>query len=430
MRRTLVLVGLLLCLGQGSAYGGEQLSELVRTRFGVVPRFVLSPTDGSAWLAEGDTLAHVSATFALLGRSSWIPYPQALAISPADQSCWVEGLEGDLAHFSSDGHLLVHTTGFSPPCSLTASPDGSVWVTGSTLVSHVSAGGNQLKRVDQASFLVLVDPSDGSSWRQEGTDVVREAADGTQLWRKTGFTGPLYASENLADESLWIAETPGRLTHVSASGSILLQMQLPEPVGGNAVTVNPVTGSVWVQFAPSGPVDRYALEYDPSGNVLWTAASTNIEAVNADGSAWLWGASLGLYDVNHQLIHWFPVSDLSIRAWGFSSSDDTLWALLDENHDDQPDCLAQYASDRTILAITDLTQFWNRPWVNPNDGTCWVTSGFTELYPISRPSCTRSPPPARWYPCRPCRSPKARAGAAPIRPTTRGGSWRPRPPTS
>ena len=156
--------------------------------------------------------------------------------------------------------------------------DGSCWVADldNDQMAHLSADGTELWRGTGfiRAWSVAVNPSDGSCWvacagKYEedasgawvwlGSAVVHLSQDGTELWRGEQFNEPHSVSVNPVDGSCWVANwQKSEVVHLAAQGA-----ELGRYCGGFAhvweLAVNPGDGSCWVSVPgwPKGDSGEY-----------------------------------------------------------------------------------------------------------------------------------------------------------------------------
>jgi DNA-binding beta-propeller fold protein YncE len=200
----------------------------------------VNPTDGSCWVgdhsssgSDGSELALQVVRLAEDGTELWRhTEPRsfgAVSVNPTDGSGWVTAV--DLVHFAEDGSELWRGSGFGDLSSVSVdSADGSCWVAdcnnsagvdpaGVTVpedecglgeVVRLAADGTELCRAGEFYFFAFLaaDPNDGSCWVTSpcGGYVLLLAADGAELWRGEGFSHPMDVSVNPADGSCWVTD--------------------------------------------------------------------------------------------------------------------------------------------------------------------------------------------------------------------------------
>ena len=219
------------------------------------------------------------------------------------------------------------------------------------------------------SYGLAVNPNDGSVWVTSPafSNMVHLDANGNLIWRGGEFYAmPVSVAVNTADNSIWVGEASGRITHLSATGDILFRQQ---NFGGIwSVSVNPNDGSCWVADTAGGRVSHLAAD----GQQLWSAylgTPYSVSVDPTDGSCWI--AESGLNCVKHYSADHNLLGTVSGAGYPYSVSanpvDGSVW-------------VAWISSGEISHLAADGTELWrgggfNSPWsvsVNVTDGSCWV----------------------------------------------------------
>jgi hypothetical protein len=386
MRRLVVVVVPLLCLGLATASRAEEVVELGRTRGGAFydswqtrPAYNVDPTDDSVWLIEGAAVVRLSPDGGLLARSPALRSPYLLAVDTANGSCWVlEGMSDDLVHLSANATVLSTTTGQSGQWGaheLIPSPaDSSVWVAQFEAVTHVNSEGEEIGRRPYAHGawrLVAVDPLDGAAWIASGQSVARVRPDASSIWEVTLSLTVRTIDEDRRDNSLWVGTRSadgyaGELVHISPDGSVILHQDTELPVV--SVTVCPLEGSVWVEQG-GDPAVSYIAHLDSSGRELWRSPRELAVHNDLDGSVWLRsGSQLYHYSADHRALESFD-SEYSSSLRAFIPTDNSFWTS-----DWNALWLRHVAADGAVLQ----EQRWlelalpGRSALDHRDGSCWA----------------------------------------------------------
>jgi len=102
----------------------------------------VSPTDGSCWVAAGESVMHLAAAGAILSQMRGFSSPGAVSVDSTDGSCWVADTGNDqVVHVSAAGAELWRGGTASLPLSVSADPtDGSCRVAdyGGSQVVHLT----------------------------------------------------------------------------------------------------------------------------------------------------------------------------------------------------------------------------------------------------------------------------------------------------
>jgi len=187
----------------------------------------VDPVDGSCWVAntESSQIVHLAEDGTELLRLGGFNRPYGVAVNPLDGSCWVaDRYQYQIVHLAPDGTELWRGGSFNEPTDLSYNHvDDSVWFTTyHSDVFHMASDGTVLNTVSAfRSWGISVDPTDGSCWVSNhgdeggGTEVIHASADGTELWRGGGFSGPRGVSVNPNDGSCWVADMyNGQVVHL------------------------------------------------------------------------------------------------------------------------------------------------------------------------------------------------------------------------
>jgi hypothetical protein len=393
------------CLLAWPARATEHAEELWRSRYGSVglypnPRHVAAanPTDGTIWLVEGANVTHLSPDGTVVFRSKALYAPCALAVDPANGSCWVlQDLSDQLLHFAVDGTLLSATPGHNAyEASVTPSPaEGSAWVTGYEYIAHVNAAGQEVWRANWRSFPVVVDPNDGSVWMCDSDSpvTVHLRADGSEIWRAP--VAARAADEDLRDQSVWVGET-----HISSSGVVIGQLAssasgpelstsaigspasnaIPRPgESGSSVHVSALDGSIWFWSAWVGhgeaPPGSVVTHYDSSGRLLWQASDAWLIAHNdGDGSVWILNSEASGWlllqiSADDQELHRIPLPRSAVVV-AYDPMGDSLWV-----NDGSTRKLLRLNADGEVLWQDRVLSLGPTLWLDPSDGSCWTVDG-------------------------------------------------------
>jgi hypothetical protein len=353
-----------------SPYGSDRASPFDHP-------FAPSPFDRSFWMIDGATVVHYANDGTLLSRSQALCAPWVLGTDPADGSCWVlQGNKDELLHFGADGVLLSATPGPSHNATLLSSPaDGSVWVSDSDRVMHVDASGAVVwTRWAQARALAA-DPADGSVWMLEDGVIARRASNGSELWHAAGFGAEVRLGEDPRNQSVWIGDETGMLTHFSATGQVLSQTSNPSRAVLD-VQVLPSDGSLWAYYSwdldnptsydPAGWC--YVVHLDASGAELLRYVSSQLWFTNLrDGCAWISGSGrMSLLSATGELMH---EMEPNLPFFAFDPVDSGYWTTGDW---DEPPQLSRYQADGVLLWTQLRVEAGWRLWVDPSDGSCWM----------------------------------------------------------
>ncbi len=271
--------------------------------------------------------------------------------------------------------------------------DGSCWTTDAGQVVHLSANNRELWRGGNAApteigwVAIGVNPADGSCWTADGTAKASGAtppasvllhwgSEGSELWGG-GSTAPPQAgwtvvAVNPADGSCWAAgsdgaETPTSLTHFSKEGVPLSLSTAYDKV--DAIAVDPNDGSCWISSNHTQLVHLAA-----NGDQLSAAPEVGISqlAVDpSDGSCWL---ATNTCHVVHVTSGGAQEVDLTGRLcpwFALNPVDGTCWVI------DRASCatvrLQHVDASGNVLAEYDsLTKnTWDME-LNPADGSLWI----------------------------------------------------------
>jgi DNA-binding beta-propeller fold protein YncE len=342
-------------------------------------------TDGSCWVADPQNgLVHVAADGSVLLRVTSLVRPGRVAANSADGSCWVvDNDRSRVAHISATGDELWSSWGPSQTESIAVNPtDGSCWVAGegSPAITHLKADGTVLwaAELPEDGRAIAVNSTDGSCWvstygGSSGTSLVLHlSATGDQLWTSdaSAFPFPLSLAVDSTDGSCWVADSgdPGRLVHLSADGTEV--WSAPAQYAPWAVSASALDGSCWM--ANWSDPDLVHLAAD--GEELWSTADLGFVgavAVNlADGSCWVAGNS----DLHHLAADgtevWSGALPQFPTSLAVNPGDGSCWAVT---CDSEASHLVHVASDgTTLLDSTDIPRA-RYVSVDPADGSVWVS---------------------------------------------------------
>ena len=381
--------------------------ELSRTSgFSGRPLAVAAEPGGGCWVADGyGRVWRLDPDGTIMASADWFGwYESALAVDPADGSCWVANTYSyDLVHLSADGTRLWSGGGLNTPCSVAVNPtDGSCWLADNDRrlgggpspageVLHLAVDGGLLWRQD--AFLdpasVSVNATDSSCWLAETSpsEVHHFGQDGTEVWSGGGWTlWPLTVSANATDGSCW-AGGRGGLVHLGSDGAVLWSestiFHLYPPA---AVSVNPTDGSCWVAGVGTSPVTHL----NSDGEQLWAGGWGEYVAASVDafdGSCWVAGPGVTHLGPDGSTL-WQSGAFVAPRSLAVNAKDGSCWVV-------------DGGSDEVVHLAFDGSEVWrggalHQPEsisVSPADGSCWVAdTGNSQVVRFALvPSATAEP---------------------------------------
>ncbi len=252
-----------------------------------------------------------------------------------------------------------------------------VWVAdySNNQIVRLAADGTELVRVSGFSFpqSVSVNPTDGSVWVADTShqQVVKLTADGTELLRVSGFSSPRSVSVNPTDGSVWVANTSQhQIVKLGADGTELVRASgFSSP---QSVSTNPTDGSVWVADYSNHQV----VKLSPDGTELVRASDfyypSTVSINPTDGSVWV----ADYY--NNQVVKLAAAGTELVRAGGFNRpisvsvnpADGSVW-VADYNNNE----VVKLAADGTELVRVSGFYRPRSVSVNPTDDMVWVADG-------------------------------------------------------
>ena len=177
----------------------------------------VNPNDGSVWVTDpgANRVTHLAASGTVIAQFTGVSGPWGIAVNPTDDTVWVAYAgDGRVTHLESNGAVIATFDFPTMPTALGIDPrDGSIWVADYApgRIIHADTSGNILSQVSglyaQYASSISVNPVNGECWVgcSSTGSVARFAADGRELWRGSGFSGPYGVAVNPNDASCWVA---------------------------------------------------------------------------------------------------------------------------------------------------------------------------------------------------------------------------------
>jgi len=243
-------------------------------RLGSVARIAVDPADGFVWASAAfEGLVWAYDPFSLEANSiTGVSSPDAMALSPFDNTVWVCDRAGGVSHFRRDGTSPTpgRLTLLDDPVAIaTCALDGSVWVCerGGNRVRHFSALGVPLGTafVDSPSR-VAVDSLSRVAWVTSyvGGWIWRIAENGQKLDSTGVAQGPIGIAIDRPRNRVWVAdEFGGRLLGLNLA-TLALEVTVTNAGSPYDVAVDRATGEVWVVAR----ADRAVVRLAPDGSRL------------------------------------------------------------------------------------------------------------------------------------------------------------------
>lgn len=238
------------------------------TRFGRAARIAVDPVDGFLWVSSletGRVWAWDPRGFAALMIAA-VPSPDAMAISPFDNSAWICDRGGVVWHFSRDG--TVPTPGrlspFEEPGAIaTCALDASVWICerGGNRVRHYSAAGVPLGAAFvQAPSRVAVDSLTRVAYVTSFTlgRIWRIAENGALIDSTSAAVGPIGIAIDRARNRVWVADTDGARVLGLDLATLAVAQTITNVGSPYDLAVDTSNGDVWVVARANGAVLRLA----------------------------------------------------------------------------------------------------------------------------------------------------------------------------
>jgi DNA-binding beta-propeller fold protein YncE len=241
---------------------------LVERRFGTVGRIAVDPDDGFVWAsASSDGLVWAFDPNSTLARSiPGVASPDAMALSPFDNSVWVCDRSGGVSHFRRDGSSPSpgRLSPLDDPAAIaTCALDGSVWVCerGGNRVRHFSALGEPLGAafvdaparvaVDSLTRVAYV-TSYIAGW------IWRIGESGQKLDSTGVAQGPIGIAIDRPRGRVWVADEYGGRVLGLDLATLAVEVTVTNAGAPYDLAVDRATGEVWVVARADGAVVRLA----------------------------------------------------------------------------------------------------------------------------------------------------------------------------
>jgi len=244
-------------------------------------------------------------------------YVHGVALNPSDGSVWAS-IGDSVYHYRAD-HTLLSCTQLWLPASLCVDPrDGSCWVaeyglnnmmTYEALLIHLAADGTEMRRVPGFSgpTPAAVAAPDGSVWLADfqagGDRLIRVSASGVEQARLSGITIAGLAT-NSVDGTCWALAAQGQqLLHAAMDGSVLWSGDFaspPDQVNHAPYNIAPngSDGSVWVVDAVNDDVVHVSESGEERSRTHFAGRLETVCLDTRDGSCWVGGVPEGIAHVS------------------------------------------------------------------------------------------------------------------------------------
>jgi len=241
---------------------------MVEERFGAAGRIAVDPEDGFVWAsAAADGLVWGLDPLSLQARSiPGVASPDAMALSPFDNSVWVCDRAGGVSHFRRDG--TSPTPGRIPllddPIAIaTCALDGSLWVCerGGQRVRHFSALGVPLSAtfVESPSRVAVDSLSRVAYVTSYLAGWIWRIAESGQKIDSTGVAqGPIGIALDRLRGRVWVADEYGGRVLGLDLGTLAVEVTVTNVGAPYDLAVDRATGEVWVVARTDGAVIRLA----------------------------------------------------------------------------------------------------------------------------------------------------------------------------
>ena len=236
------------------------------TRFGSAARIAVDPRDGFLWVSSldaGRVWTWNPDGFAALVITA-VPSPDAMALSPFDDSAWICDRGGVVWHFHRDGTVPTpgRLTPFEEPGAIaTCALDASVWICerGGNRVRHYSAAGVALGAAFvQAPSRVAVDSLTRVAYVTSYTlgRIWRIAENGVLIDSTSAAVGPIGIAIDRARNRVWVADSDGARVLGLDLGTLAVAQTVTNVGSPYDLAVDTATGDVWVVARANGAVLR------------------------------------------------------------------------------------------------------------------------------------------------------------------------------
>ncbi len=198
-----------------------------------------------------------------------------------------------------------------------------------------------------------------------------------EAWRSPfGFL--VDVSVNSEDDSIWLTTYSGSLMHVSADGTVLLQVDdlaaYPSDIGHNYVSVNSTDGSCWVATTA-----HRVIHFAANGTVLWQgqgdefADPRDISVNRSDGTCWVAVTQAVIHlGVDGKVLRRIEAAVTSPRSLSVNPADGSCWvADYSEGVFYPTNLVEHFNSNGALLSATEVAAP-QRVSVDSHDGSCWV----------------------------------------------------------